>query len=144
MNIIEAIIDLLLANIAFVIIIAGGIYSVFKRQKEMKETKRSEPNRRKADAPRQTVSPFGMPADPRVKEVKEAIDIQKEKIDQKVYAQPSYTRELNKARTEKVSNRYQDKENQIMNDFKVDQKELQKAIIWSEILSKPKALQKRP
>lgn len=74
MNIIEAIIDLLLANIAFVIIIAGGIYSVFKRQKEMKETKRSEPNRRKADAPRQTVSPFGMPADPRVKEVKEAID----------------------------------------------------------------------
>ncbi|WP_144698985.1 hypothetical protein [Fictibacillus phosphorivorans] len=143
MNIIEAIIELLLANIAFVILIAGGIYSVFKRQKEMKETKRSEPNRRKAEAPRPTVSPFGLPAEPRVKEVKEAIDIQKEKINQKVYEQPSYTRELNKARTEKVSNRYQDKEDQIMNDFKIDQKELQKAIIWSEILSKPKALQKR-
>ncbi|MBH0168663.1 hypothetical protein [Fictibacillus sp. 18YEL24] len=143
MNIIEAIIELLLANIAFVILIAGGIYSVFKRQKEMKETKRSEPNRRKAEAPRPTVSPFGLPAEPRVKEVKEAIDIQKEKINHKVYEQPSYTREVNKARTEKVSNRYQDKEDQIMNDFKIDQKELQKAIIWSEILSKPKALQKR-
>ncbi len=36
-----------------------------------------------------------------------------------------------------------DKEETIMNDFKVNQQELQKAVIWSEILSKPKALQKR-
>ncbi|MET3727750.1 ATPase subunit of ABC transporter with duplicated ATPase domains [Fictibacillus halophilus] len=143
MNIIEAIIELLLANIAFVILIAGGLYSVFKRQKEMKETKRSEPNRRKAEAPKQTVSPFGLPAEPRVKEVKKSIEIEKDKINQKVYKQPSYTREVNKARAEKVSNRYQDKEDTIMNDFKVNQQELQKAVIWSEILSKPKALQKR-
>ncbi|WP_137788839.1 hypothetical protein [Bacillus sp. E(2018)] len=143
MNIIEAIIELLLANIAFVILIAGGLYSVFKRQKEMKETKRSEPNRRKTEAPKQTVSPFGLPTEPRPKEVKEAIEIHKEKMNQKWNEQPSYTRESNKARTEKVTNRYQDKEDQIMNDFKVNQKELQKAIIWSEVLSKPKALQKR-
>ncbi|MQR95528.1 hypothetical protein [Fictibacillus phosphorivorans] len=142
MNIIEAIIELLLANIAFVILIAGGIYSVFKRQKEMKETKRKEPNRQRTEAPKQTVSPFGVPTEPaKIKEVKEAIDIQKSKIDQKVYEQSS--RDVKKARTEKASNRYQDKEDKIMNDFKVDQQELQKAIIWSEILSKPKALQKR-
>ncbi|ANC77918.1 hypothetical protein ABE65_014395 [Fictibacillus phosphorivorans] len=142
MNIIEAIIEILFANIAFVILIAGGIYSVFKRQKEMKETKRKEPNRQRTEAPKQTVSPFGVPTEPqKIKEVKEAIDIQKSKIDQKVYEQSS--RDVKKARTEKASNRYQDKEDKIMNDFKVDQQELQKAIIWSEILSKPKALQKR-
>ncbi|MBN3556188.1 hypothetical protein JYA63_18080 [Fictibacillus nanhaiensis] len=143
MNIIEAIIEILFANIAFVILIAGGIYSVFKRQKEMKETKRPEPNRQRTEAPKQTVSPFGLPAEPRVKKVKEAIETQKDTVDQKVFHQSASKREVNKARSEKVSNRYQDKEDKIMNDFKVDQQELQKAIIWSEILSKPKALQKR-
>ncbi|MED1863411.1 hypothetical protein P4V41_08085 [Fictibacillus nanhaiensis] len=141
MNIIEAIIELLLANIAFVILIAGGLYSFFKRQKEMKEPKRSEPNRRKREAPKQTVSPFGLPAEPRVKKAKEAIERGTAKMAEKVYEQPTYKRQVKQA--EKVSNRYQDKEDKMMNDFKVDQHELQKAVIWSEILSKPRALQKR-
>ncbi|MBD7964454.1 hypothetical protein [Fictibacillus norfolkensis] len=144
MNIIEAIIELLLANIAFVILIAGGLYSVFKRQKEMKETQRSEPNRRNTETPKQTVSPFGLPAEPRANEVKEAekaIGIGTAKMAEKVYERRTNQRQVKQA--EKVSNRYQDKEDKIMNDFKVDQQELQKAVIWSEILSKPKALQKR-
>ncbi|MBH0158501.1 hypothetical protein IHV10_19145 [Fictibacillus sp. 5RED26] len=144
MIIIEAIIELLLANIAFVILIAGGLYSVFKRQKEMKETKRAEPNRQNRENPKQTVSPFGLPAEPTANELKKAekaIEIGTAKMADKVYERRTNQRQVKQA--EKVSNRYQDKEDKIMNDFKVDQQELQKAVIWSEILSKPKALQKR-
>lgn len=140
MNVVEAIIELLFANIAFVILVAGGLYSFFKRLKETKNTAKPIPERRVNNQPKQTVSPFGMPSAP--PEAKEAIDNAAPILSEKKYERSGNVRNERIA-NEKALYRYQDKEEAILSTFKVDQKELQKAIIWSEILSKPKALQRR-
>lgn len=139
MNIIEAILELLFANIVFVILVAGGIFSFFKRLKETQNTSRPVPSKRVTEQPKQTVSPFGIPTQ---LEPKEIVENKAAEIVGKKYERPKSNRQIN-ADNNNRSNRYQDKEEEILSGFKVDQQELQKAIIWSEILSKPKALQKR-
>lgn len=139
MNIIEAIIDILIANIAFVVIIAGGLYSFFKRLNDTKNTNKSAPAKRKNERPKEQASPFGVPRET-VSQTEREITISPEKKpDRKEAISKRYEDLKNKSN----SNRYQDKEEAILGSFKTDQKELQKAVIWSEILSKPKALQKR-
>ncbi len=139
MKIIEAILELLFANIVFVILVAGGIYSFFKRMKETQNTSRPVPSKRVTEQPKQTVSPFGIPSQ---LEHKEAAEDKVTEVVGKKYERPKSKRQINTDNNNR-SNRYQDKEEEILSSFKVDQQELQKAIIWSEILSKPKALQKR-
>ncbi|MBY6035439.1 hypothetical protein KUV80_02160 [Fictibacillus nanhaiensis] len=136
MNIIEAIIELLIANIAFVIIIAGGLYSFFKRMNDTKETNRPAPVKRANEQPQKTVSPFGVPAQRKAAPVGESILSASESTG-------SEDRINQRLEMAKKANRYKDKENIILQSFKVNQEELQKAVIWSEILSKPKALRNR-
>lgn len=139
MNIIEAIIDILIANIAFVVIIAGGLYSFFKRLNDTKNTNKSAPAKQKNEQPKEQTSPFGVPREA-VSHLEREITISPEKKpDRKEAISKRYDDLKHKSNT----NRYQDKEEAILGSFKADQKELQKAVIWSEILSKPKALQKR-
>ncbi|OOE13659.1 hypothetical protein [Fictibacillus arsenicus] len=140
MNIIEAIIDILIANIAFVIIIAGGLYSFFKRLNDTKDTNKSAPAKRKNERPKEQASPFGVPRET-VSELEREIAISPEKKPGRKEAISKRYEEIKQSSN--GSNRYQDKEEAILGSFKADQKELQKAVIWSEILSKPKALQKR-
>jgi hypothetical protein len=139
MNIIEAIIDLLIANIAFVILLVGGIYSVFKRMNETKNTDRHSSEKQMTEKPKQTVSPFGVPAEGK-NDIPSVSSISVERRHEKA-------RKMNdryeKLKQEKTSNRYQDKEDVIIDNIKINKEELTKAVIWSEILSKPKALQKR-
>ncbi|MDM5315843.1 hypothetical protein QUF49_07525 [Fictibacillus sp. b24] len=139
MNIFEAILELLFANIFFVILVAGGIFSFFKRMKETQNTSRPVPDRRAAEQPKQTVSPFGSPAQVEHQEIAES---KAAEVGGKKYERQTPKRQKS-ADFNNRSNRYQDKEEEILSSFKVDQQELQKAIIWSEILSKPKAMQKR-
>lgn len=139
MNIIEAIIDILIANIAFVVIIAGGLYSFFKRLSDTKNTNKSAPVNRKKEQPKQQASPFGVPSEPVSQREREIAISPEKKPDRKEAISKRYEELKHKSN----SNRYQDKEEAILGSFKADQKELQKAVIWSEIFSKPKALQKR-
>lgn len=138
MNIIEAIIELVIANIFFVILIAGGIFSFFKRMNESKNTNRPVQTKRVSEQPKQTVSPFGVPAETRNLSDTKSI-ITTEKQDQRT---ETINKRYENMKQKNASHRYQDKEEAIMGSFKVDQKELQKAVIWSEILAKPKALQR--
>ncbi|MCM3730750.1 hypothetical protein M3196_03620 [Fictibacillus nanhaiensis] len=139
MNIIEAIIELLIANIFFVILIAGGIYSFFKRMIETKNTNRPVQTKRVSKQPKQTISPFGVPAAEtgNLSDTKSIITTEKQ--DQRT---ETINRRYENMKQKNASHRYQDKEEAIMGSFKADQKELQKAVIWSEILAKPKALQR--
>jgi hypothetical protein len=139
MNIIEAIIDILIANIAFVVIIAGGLYSFFKRLNDTKNANRPAPAKRTNEQPKQKASPFGVPREA-VSQPEREITISPEKRPDRKEA---ITKRYEDLKHKSNSNRYQDKEEAILGSFKADQKELQKAVIWSEILSKPKALQKR-
>lgn len=139
MNIFEAIIDILIANIAFVVIIAGGLYSFFKRLNDTKNTNRSAPVKRTNEEPKQQASPFGVPREAVSETEREVSSSPEKKHDRKEAISKRYEDLKHKSK----SNRYQDKEEAILGSFKADQKELQKAVIWSEILSKPKALQKR-
>lgn len=138
MEILEAILELLFANIFFVILVAGGIFSFFKRMKETQNTTRPVPSKRVAEHPKQTVSPFGSPIQLEHKEIAES---KAAEVVGKEYERQAAKRQV--IADSNRSNRYQDKEEEILSGFKVDQQELQKAVIWSEILSKPKALQKR-
>jgi hypothetical protein len=139
MNIIEAIIELLIANIFFVILIAGGIYSFFKRMIETKNTNRPVQTKRVSKQPKQTVSPFGVPVETgNLSDTKSIITTEK-KQDQRT---ETINRRYENMKQKNASHRYQDKEEAIMGSFKADQKELQKAVIWSEILAKPKSLQR--
>ncbi|MCM3716870.1 hypothetical protein [Fictibacillus phosphorivorans] len=138
MNIIEAIIDVLLANIAFVIIIAGGLYSFFKRLADSNQTNKPAPARGDTKRPKQQASPFGVPNAP-VDQSKRAITITPEK---KRDSKEAISKRYEDLKRKNDSPRYQDKEEAILGTFKADQRELQRAVIWSEILSKPKALQK--
>jgi dolichyl-phosphate-mannose--protein O-mannosyl transferase len=138
MNIIEAIIELLIANIFFVILIAGGIYSFFKRMNESKNTNRPVQTKRASKQPKQTISPFGVPAETgNLSDTKSIITTEMQ--DQRT---ETINRRYENMKQKNASHRYQDKEEAIMGSFKADQKELQKAVIWSEILAKPKALQR--
>jgi hypothetical protein len=137
MKIIEAIIEFLLSNIAFVIILAGGIFSFFKRMNDSKTTQK--PNQTKRLKPKQNVSPFGKPVETNRNSVQTVQKQNREPLKNN----DRYSRRLENKEKDSMRNRYQDKEELIMNTLKVEQSELKKAIIWSEILSKPKALQKR-
>ncbi|WP_226535212.1 hypothetical protein [Fictibacillus halophilus] len=139
MNIVEAIIDILIANIAFVIIIAGGLYSFFKRLNDTKNTNRPAPVKRTNEQPKQQASPFGVPSESVSQPEREVAISPEKKPDRK----EAISKRYEDLKHKNNSNRYQDKEEAILGSFKADQKELQKAVIWSEILSKPKALQKR-
>ncbi|WNB93482.1 hypothetical protein [Bacillus sp. NEB1478] len=138
MKILEAVIDLLLSNIAFVIIVAGGIFSFIKRMNESKATHRTQTTQKMMEKPKQTVSPFGSQAG-LDRHSPEPITNQKETNEKKNNIYSRYNE-----KQENISrNRYHDKERDILSSLSVDQSELKKAVIWSEILSKPKALQKR-
>jgi hypothetical protein len=139
MDIIEAIIELLLANIAFVIVIAGGLYSFFKRMNDTKNTKKPSSSKQLNEHPKQNASPFGVPREPANQPKREMTISVEKRTDRKETMNKRYEDLKQKS----PSNRYQDKEEAILSNFKVDHEELQKAVIWSEILSKPKALQKR-
>jgi hypothetical protein len=144
MNALEAIIELLFSNIAFVILIGGGLYSFFKRLNETKNTGRTQPEKRvnESPKPKQTVSPFGTTAKNEHEPLKEghSRESYQRKETKPVIDSKSYSVYGEKARE---SVRYQDKEDAILDTITVDQKELQNAVIWSEILAKPKALQRR-
>jgi hypothetical protein len=93
------------------------------------------------EPPKQTVSPFGVPLKP--ENVKEARKRENPTVAEKKYDPPE--KNVNeKISSGKFSTRYEDKEEAIFNTFELDQQDLEKAVIWSEILAKPKALQKRP
>lgn len=139
MNIFEAIIDILIANIAFVVIVAGGLYSFFKRLNDTKSTNKSATAKPKNEHPKQQASPFGPPREADLQPERKIMTSTERRADRKEAIEKHYE----DLKQKNASNRYQDKEEAILGSFQADQKELQKAVVWSEILSKPKALQKR-
>jgi hypothetical protein len=139
MNIIEAIIEFIVGNIAFVILIGAGLFSFFKRLNHAEETKRTKPRKRVDEKPKQTASPFGTPVKSEVYDIDDSYDRSRKKPQE-----DAKRNHLSRQKTtERNAVRYQDKEDEIVHAIRADQKELQKAIIWSEVLAKPKAMQKR-
>ncbi|MDR7072794.1 hypothetical protein [Fictibacillus barbaricus] len=139
MKIIEAVIDLLFSNIAFVILVAGGIFSFIKRMNETKAGHRPEPSKKRMERPKQQVSPFVSQAETGSHSAR----AQSNQKEMSLKASDSHSLHLEKKEEKSARSRYQDKEKEIVSSLIVNQSELKKAVIWSEILSKPKALQKR-
>jgi hypothetical protein len=143
MKIIEAIIDLIFSNVAFVIVVAGGLFSFIKRLNDSKETHRTRNSSKVKKKPVQTSSSFGRPnsIERNNEQMIERKDAAKSDVKDRYKYRKQFGIENNSKDT--GSHRYQDREDEIMTSYTFNQKELQKGIVWSEILSKPKALQNR-